>query len=130
VPHDVVEPKTGFKKKQVMQIDQNVQVCGILVRFSKHSLLRDSPLAFILEGVMLRFFLCSLIGAHFSMLLEHFFDDPSLLLQDHKKRNLFGLWTIFLVDGSMFCVTPGVGVSMYMWMYVISIMEAVNTKIW
>jgi hypothetical protein len=50
VPHDVVEPKTGFKKKQVMQIDQNVQVCGILVRFSKHSLLRDSPLAFILEG--------------------------------------------------------------------------------
>jgi hypothetical protein len=24
----------------------------------------------------------------------------------------------------MFCVTPGVGVSMYMWVYVISIMEA------
>jgi hypothetical protein len=27
------------------------------------------------------------------------------------------------MDG-MFCVTPGVGVSMYMWVYVISIMEA------
>jgi hypothetical protein len=26
------------------------------------------------------------------------------------------------MDG-MFCVTPGVGVSMYMWVYVISIME-------
>jgi hypothetical protein len=73
---------------------------------------------------MLHFFLCSLIGAHFSMLLELSFYDPSLLLQDHKKRNLFGLWTIFLVDGCMFRVTPGVGVSMYMWMKVSSIMEA------
>jgi hypothetical protein len=27
------------------------------------------------------------------------------------------------MDG-MFCLTPGVGVSMYMWVYVISIMEA------
>jgi hypothetical protein len=27
------------------------------------------------------------------------------------------------MDG-MFCVIPGVGVSMYMWVYVISIMEA------
>jgi hypothetical protein len=61
----------------------------------------------------------------FSMLLEHFFDDPSLLLQDYKKRNLFGLWSIYFwwMDG-MFCVIPGVGVSMYMWVYVISIMEA------
>jgi hypothetical protein len=53
------------------------------------------------------------------------FYDPSLLLQDYKKRNLFELWSIYFwwVDG-MFCVTPGVGVSMYMWVYVISIMEA------
>jgi hypothetical protein len=56
-------------------------------------------------GVMLYFlsiFLCSLIGAHFSMLLEHilFFNDPSLLLQDYKKRNLFRtLEYLFLVDG-------------------------------
>jgi hypothetical protein len=51
--------------------------------------------------------------------------DPSLLLQDYKKRNLFELWSIsfWWMDG-MFCVTPGVGVSMYMWVYVISIMEA------
>jgi hypothetical protein len=61
------------------------------------------------------------------MLVEHilFFDDPSLLLQDYRKRNLFGLRSIsfWWMDG-MFCVTPGVGVSMYMWVYVISIMEA------
>jgi hypothetical protein len=33
----------------------------------------------------------------FSMLLEHilFSDDPSLLLQDYKKRQLFGLWSIY-----------------------------------
>jgi hypothetical protein len=54
-----------------------------------------------------------------------FFYDPSLLLQDYKKRNLFELWSIYFwwMDG-MFCVTLGVGVSMYMWVYMISIMEA------
>jgi hypothetical protein len=50
VPSDVVEPKTGFKKKLVMQLDRDVQVFGLFFCFSKHSLLRDSPLAFILEG--------------------------------------------------------------------------------
>jgi hypothetical protein len=66
----------------------------------------------------------------FSILLEHilslfFFYDPSLLLQEYKKRNLFELWSIYFwcMDG-MFCVTPGVGVSMCMWVYMISIMEA------
>jgi hypothetical protein len=62
-----------------------------------------------------------------SMLLEHilFSNDPSLLLQEYRKRNLFELWSIYFwcMDG-MFCVTPGVRVSMYMWVYVISIMEA------
>jgi hypothetical protein len=86
--------------------------------FSKHSLLSDSPLAFILEGVMLHFF--SVLfnwSTFFSMLLEHIlsflFNDPSLLLQEYKKRNLFELWSIYFLwmDG-MFCVTPGVGVSM------------------
>jgi hypothetical protein len=61
------------------------------------------------------------------MLLEHipFFNDPSLPLQDYKKRNIFGLWSIYFwwMD-DMFCVTPGVGVSMCMWVYMISIMEA------
>jgi hypothetical protein len=50
VPHDIVELKTESKKKLVMQLDRDVQVCGIFFFFSKHSLLRDSPLAFILEG--------------------------------------------------------------------------------
>jgi hypothetical protein len=31
VPHDVVEPKTGSKKKLVMQLDRDVQVCGIFL---------------------------------------------------------------------------------------------------
>jgi hypothetical protein len=50
---------------------------------------------------------------------------PLSFLQDHKMRNLFELWSIYFwwMDG-MFCVTPSVGVSMYMWVYVISIMEA------
>jgi hypothetical protein len=63
----------------------------------------------------------------FSMLLEHilFLMTPLSFLQEYKKRNLFELWSIYFwwMDG-MFCVTPGVGVSMYMWVYVISIMEA------
>jgi hypothetical protein len=29
VPHDIVEPKTRSKKKLVMQLDRDVQVCGI-----------------------------------------------------------------------------------------------------
>jgi hypothetical protein len=33
VPHDVVEPKTGSKKKLVMQLDRDVQVCGIIFLF-------------------------------------------------------------------------------------------------
>jgi hypothetical protein len=35
----------------------------------------------------------------------------------------FGVFIFWWMDG-MFCLTPGVGVSMYMWVYVISIMEA------
>jgi hypothetical protein len=83
-----------------------------------------------LEGVMLSFsfFLCSLIGAHFFLcflIIYFFFYDPSLLLQDYKKWNLFELWSIcfWWMDG-MFCVTPGVWVSIYMWVYVISVMGA------
>jgi hypothetical protein len=40
VPHDVVEPKTGSKKKLVMQLDRDVQVYGIfLFVLSKYSFL-------------------------------------------------------------------------------------------
>jgi hypothetical protein len=40
VPHDVVEPKTRSKKKLVMPLDRDVQVCGVfLFIFSKYSLL-------------------------------------------------------------------------------------------
>jgi hypothetical protein len=50
---------------------------------------------------------------------------PLSFLQEYKKRNLFGLWSIYIwwMD-DMFCVTHGVGVSMYMLVYVISIMGA------
>jgi hypothetical protein len=33
VPHNVVEPKTGSKKKLVMQLDRDVQVWNIFVYF-------------------------------------------------------------------------------------------------
>jgi hypothetical protein len=50
------------------------------------------------------FFLCSLIGAHFSMLLEHilFSGDLSLLLQDYKKRNIL-YFGVFIFGGWMAC---------------------------
>jgi hypothetical protein len=31
VPHNVVDPKTGSKKNLVMQLDRDVQVCGIFL---------------------------------------------------------------------------------------------------
>jgi hypothetical protein len=105
-----------------------VQVCGILL-FA----FLNTPCSGILLLLLFRrgscfiLFLCSLIGAHFfSMHLEHIlFYDPSLLLQDYKKRNLFENWSIYFwwVEG-MLCVTPNVGVSIYVWVYMISIMEA------
>jgi hypothetical protein len=66
------------------------------------------------------FFLCFL-----SMYFFFSFDNPSLLLQENQKRNLFELCIIFFwwMD-DMFCVTPRVEVSLYMWVYVISIMKA------
>jgi hypothetical protein len=98
VPHDVVEPKTGSKKKIVMQLDRDVQVCGIFVCFSNYSFLSDSPLAFILEGVMLHsFFLCSLIGAHFFLcfLSIYFFSmtlSPFARTQEEKSLWNFGVF--------------------------------------
>jgi hypothetical protein len=69
-----------------------------------------------------------LIGAHFFCSFWAYtlcFLMTPLLLQEYKKRNPFWLWSVYLwwIDG-MFCVTPGVGVSMYMGVYVISIMGA------
>jgi hypothetical protein len=76
------------------------------------------------------FFLCSLIGAHifFYASLSIYFSSFFFSVTPFsfcKKRNLFGTWSTYFwwMDG-MFCVTPGVGVRMCMWVYVISIMEA------
>jgi hypothetical protein len=77
------------------------------------------------------FFLCSFIGIHiFYMLLWAFIFPLSSFFSMTpfsfcKKRNLFGTWSTYFwwMDG-MFCVTPGTGVSMYMWVYVITIMES------
>jgi hypothetical protein len=33
MPHDIVKPKTGSKKKPVMQLDRDVQVCEKIVFF-------------------------------------------------------------------------------------------------
>jgi hypothetical protein len=74
VPHNVVEPKTGCKKKLVLQLDRYVQVCGIFFVFLNTPRFEILLLLLFWTGVMLSFsfFLCSLIGAQFfSMLLEH-----------------------------------------------------------
>jgi hypothetical protein len=62
VPHDVVEPKTGSKKRLFMQLDRDVQVCGIyLFVFLNTPSLEILLLLFISEGVMLHhFFPCAL----------------------------------------------------------------------
>jgi hypothetical protein len=74
VPHNVVGPKTGSKKKLVMQLDRDVQVCGIfLFVFLSTPCFEIFLLLLFWRGVMFHFVLCSLIGAHiiFSMLFEH-----------------------------------------------------------
>jgi hypothetical protein len=67
-----------------------------------------------------------LIGAHFFLLLWAFFLFFSMTpISFCKKRNLFGTWsTYFWWMDDMFCVTIGVGVRMYMWVFVIPIIEA------
>jgi hypothetical protein len=68
VPHDIVEPKTGSKKKLVMQLDRDVQVCGIFLCFLNTPFFEILLLLLFFwgGGVMVHFlfFLCSLIGAH------------------------------------------------------------------
>jgi hypothetical protein len=54
-----------------------------------------------------------------------FFSDLYLLLQEYKKRNLLEtLEYLLLVGGWHVLRNPGVEVSLYMWVYVISIMGA------
>jgi hypothetical protein len=55
VPHDVVEPKTGSKKKLVMQLDRDVQVCGIV--FLNTPCFEILLLLLFWRGFMLSFFL-------------------------------------------------------------------------
>jgi hypothetical protein len=57
VPHDVVEPMTGAKKKLVMQLDRDVQVCGIfLFIFLNTPCFEILLLPLFWRGVMLHFF--------------------------------------------------------------------------
>jgi hypothetical protein len=57
VPHDVVEPKTGSKKKLVMQLDRDVQVCGIFFFIFLSAPCFEILLSlFFWRGVMLHFF--------------------------------------------------------------------------
>jgi hypothetical protein len=51
LPHDVVEPKTGSKQKLVMQLDRDVQVCGMFLTPCFEILL----LLLFWRGVMLSF---------------------------------------------------------------------------
>jgi hypothetical protein len=85
VPHDVVEPKTGAKKKLVMQLDRDVQVCGIfLFIFLNTPCFEILLLPLFWRRVML-YSSFSMLYDHitfFPMLLEHilFFNDTSILL--------------------------------------------------
>jgi hypothetical protein len=66
VLHDVVELKTGSKTKLVMQLDRDVQLCGIyLFAFLNTPCFEIILLLLFWRGSWLLFFLCSLIGAHF-----------------------------------------------------------------
>jgi hypothetical protein len=70
VPHNVVELKTRSKKKLVMRLDRDVQVRGILLfGFLDTPCLSLSSYFWRGSCFIYVFFLCSLIGAHFSMLL-------------------------------------------------------------
>jgi hypothetical protein len=51
VLHDVVEPKTGSKKKLVMQIDRDVQVCGIFLCFLNTPCFEILLLPLLLKGL-------------------------------------------------------------------------------
>jgi hypothetical protein len=74
------------------------------------------------------FFLCSLIGAYFFLcfLSIYLFSMTPLSFCKITRREIsLELWSIYFwwMDG-MFCVTPNIGVSMYMWVCMTSIMEA------
>jgi hypothetical protein len=80
VPHDVVEPKTGSKEKLVMQLDRDVQMCGIfLFVFLSTPYFEILLLLLFWRGLTLYIYICSLIGAHFFLFFERilFFNDPS-----------------------------------------------------
>jgi hypothetical protein len=65
VPHDVVELKTGSTMKLVMQLDRDVQVCGIfLFVFLSTPCFEIFLLLLFLRGVILHFYICSLVGAY------------------------------------------------------------------
>jgi hypothetical protein len=67
VPHNVLEPKTESKKKLVMQLDQDMQVCGIfLFVFLSTPFFEILFLLLFWTGVKVFFSL-------FCMLLEHIF---------------------------------------------------------
>jgi hypothetical protein len=53
VPHYVVEPKTGSKKKLVMQLDRDVKVCGIFFVFLNTPCFGILLLLLFWTGVML-----------------------------------------------------------------------------
>jgi hypothetical protein len=65
VPHNVVEPKTGSKEKLVMQLDRDVQVCGIFLFVFLNTHCFEIFSCFYFGGGSCFIFLCYMIGAHF-----------------------------------------------------------------
>ena len=128
MPHDVVEPKTGSKKKLVMQLDRDVQVCGIfLFVFLSTPCFEILLLLLFWRGPASFFSMLFDWSTFFYASLRIFFllMTPLSFCKITRREISLELWSIYFwwMDG-MFCVTPGVEVSLYMWVYVISIMEA------
>jgi hypothetical protein len=104
VPHDIVEPKTGYKKKLVMQLDRDVQVCGIyLFAFLNTPCFEILLLLFSLEGGhALLFSMLFDWSTFFSMLLEHilFFSmTPLSFCKITRRESSLNLEYLILVDG-------------------------------
>jgi hypothetical protein len=104
VPHDVVEPKTGSKKKLVMQPDRDAQVCGIfLFVFLSTPCFEILLLLLFWRKVMLHsfFMLFDCSTYIFSKLHEHilFFNDPSVLCKITRREISLDFGVFILVDG-------------------------------
>jgi hypothetical protein len=102
-----------------MQPDRDAQVCGIfLFVFLSTPCFEILLLLLFWRKVMLHSFLCSLIVAHIfflSFMSIYFFSmTPQSFARLQEEKYLWTLEYLFWWMDGMFCVAPGVEVSLYM----------------